>query len=85
MAWTEQQEKEVVEWAMDLATNANRFRQICIICITNDGEMVTLRKREDNASSVETVGMLTMALRREKKLLNRMFEPSDNPLREDDE
>lgn len=70
MKWSDEQREEVISQAMDLAANVDRFRQVVIMSVTQDGQLNVCQKRTDDSTTIETIGMYRlMAADAEQQLI----------------
>jgi hypothetical protein len=85
MKWTDEQRGEIINHAMDLAANVDRFRQVLILTMTQEGTMNVVQKRTDDATPMETLGMYRLMACDSEEQLVACWKDNDRPMSEDEE
>lgn len=84
MEWSDAQHDDIVNQAMDLCTNINRFRQVIILTMATDGTMNVIQKRRDDATAVEALGMYRLMAADVESQLIQNWHDTERPCSEDE-
>lgn len=85
MKWADEQRNDVVNQAMDLATNVDRFRQVVILTMTHEGTFCVVQKRTDDATNMEAIGMYRLLAADTEQQAIAMWVDNERPQCEADE
>ncbi len=85
MEWTHEQRGDIVNQCMDLAANVDRFRQVLILTMSEDGTMNVIQKRRNDATQVEALGMYRLMAHDTEERMMDLWRDDSRPCREEAE
>lgn len=79
---TPDQKAELVDNAMDLAANADKFRFVMILTIANDGTASVVRRRSPGTTNFEVLGLLDWLINDTRAGMGEGWTDADRPMKE---
>lgn len=61
MNWREEQKTAILDNLMDVCANLDSMRQVIVLTVTDEGRLLVVKSRKDDATFFETYGILKIA------------------------